>query len=113
MGSWLLSALQHKHSILHIFLNLQVEIYLTRYKHWFQDPNVTLHPRNRETLVIAQFRNAYDWLEAMRDRPHHAPIQHDTVPGAFPIQPNQLLCQGTASSGSIREQSHVKASANI
>ena len=60
-----------------MFCTLQVEIYLTRYKHWFQDPNVTLHPRNRETLVIAQFRNPYDWLEAMRDRPHHAPRHLD------------------------------------
>jgi hypothetical protein len=57
--------------------SLDVEIHLTRYKHWFQDPNVTLHPRNRETLVIAQFRNPYDWLEAMRDRPHHAPSHLD------------------------------------
>ncbi len=61
----------------HTFFTLQVEIHLTRYKHWFQDPNVTLHPRNRETLVIAQFRNPYDWLEAMRDRPHHAPRHLD------------------------------------
>lgn len=29
--------------------------------------------RMRNTLVIAQFRNPYDWLEAMRTHPHHAP----------------------------------------
>jgi hypothetical protein len=44
---------------------------LTRYKHWFQypDPNGYLH----DTLVIAQFRNPYDWLKAMQRVPHHSP----------------------------------------
>jgi hypothetical protein len=32
---------------------------VTKYKH--------------DTLVIAQFRNPYDWLEAMRNVPHHCP----------------------------------------
>lgn len=36
-----------------------------------------MHPLTRETLVIAQFRNPYDWLEAMRDRPHHSPNHLD------------------------------------
>lgn len=56
---------------------LRVELFLTRYKHWFQDPKLKIHPLKRETLVIAQFRNPYDWLEAMRDRPHHAPNHLD------------------------------------
>lgn len=44
---------------------------LTRYKHWFQYRNATKY--KHDTLVIAQFRNPYDWLEAMRSVPHHAP----------------------------------------
>lgn len=43
----------------------------TRYKHWFQHKNASRYQHN--TLVIAQFRNPYDWLEAMRHVPHHAP----------------------------------------
>jgi len=53
--------------------SLLVENHLTRYKHWFQSPNTTRYRRERNTLVIAQFRNPYDWLEAMRIHPHHAP----------------------------------------
>lgn len=45
--------------------------YLTRYKHWFQYKNATKYPH--DTLVIAQFRNPYDWFEAMRNVPHHSP----------------------------------------
>jgi hypothetical protein len=42
---------------------LKVERTLTRYKHWFQydNPDKYLH----DTLVIAQFRNPYDWFKAM------------------------------------------------
>jgi hypothetical protein len=44
---------------------------LTRYKHWFQhdDPSRYRH----DTLVLAQFRNPYDWLKAMEHVPHHSP----------------------------------------
>jgi len=43
---------------------------LTRWKHLFQDDFVeNKHP----TLVVALFRNPYDWLEAMRKVPHNAP----------------------------------------
>lgn len=43
---------------------------LNRYKHWFQyeDENTSKEP----TLVIAQFRDPYYWIEAMRKKPHHA-----------------------------------------
>lgn len=47
---------------------------LTRYKHWFQDENVG-DPIIDGTLVIAMFRNPFEWIEAMRKKPHHAP-QH-------------------------------------
>jgi hypothetical protein len=44
---------------------------LTRYKHWFQFPGFYRYPH--DTLVVAQFRNPYDWLKAMQHVPHHAP----------------------------------------
>mmetsp|Transcript_30499 Transcript_30499/g.64256 ORF Transcript_30499/g.64256 Transcript_30499/m.64256 type:complete len:426 (+) Transcript_30499:224-1501(+) len=53
---------------------IKVETAFTRFKHWFQfdDPNV----RNDSAVVIAMFRDPYDWVEAMRERPHHA---HDHI----------------------------------
>ena len=49
---------------------IEVQTNFTRFKHWFQfdDPTV----RNDSALVIAMFRDPYDWIEAMRERPHHA-----------------------------------------
>lgn len=44
--------------------------HLTRYKHWFQYENSSAYPH--DTLVIAQFRNPYDWLKAMQRVPHHS-----------------------------------------
>ena len=44
---------------------------LTRYKHWFQTDRSTL-PRSN-TIVLAMFRDPYDWIAAMKRRPHHAP----------------------------------------
>lgn len=51
--------------------SIPVERRLTRYKHWFQYQNETQYPH--DTLVIAQFRNPYDWLKAMQRVPHHSP----------------------------------------
>lgn len=48
---------------------LKVKRELTRYKHWFQEPVYDRYPH--DTLVIAQFRNPYDWLKAMQSTPHH------------------------------------------
>jgi len=45
---------------------------LTRWKHWFQEDGVDGIVHNR-TLVVAQFRNPYDWSTAMRKMPHHSP----------------------------------------
>ena len=54
---------------------------LTRWKHWFQEDidtewtrynNDTMTYRSKSeptTLVIAEFRNVYDWIESMRNRP--------------------------------------------
>ena len=44
---------------------------LSRYKHWFQYNNPKAYPH--DTLVLAQFRNPYDWLKAMQHVPHHSP----------------------------------------
>lgn len=44
---------------------------LTRFKHWFQDEEAATN-RNH-TVVIAQFRSPYTWVDAMRRKPHHAP----------------------------------------
>jgi len=47
-----------------------VEDRLTRFKHWFQDED---NKGNQlHTVVVAQFRNPYDWVEAMRVTPWHA-----------------------------------------
>ena len=59
---------------------LKVTKKLTRYKHWFQfeDPSQYEH----DTLVIAQFRNPYDWLKAMQHVPHHSPQHLRTMKNA-------------------------------
>ncbi|KAL7529313.1 hypothetical protein ACHAXR_002894 [Thalassiosira sp. AJA248-18] len=49
---------------------IPVETEFTRYKHWFQFDDATV--RNESALVIALFRDPYDWVEAMREGPHHA-----------------------------------------
>jgi len=42
-----------------------------RYKHWFQEEDLTKVPEN-SAVVVAMFRDPYDWVEAMRVEPHHA-----------------------------------------
>ena len=59
---------------------LPVEKQLTRYKHWFQYPAPERYPH--DTLVLAQFRNPYDWLKAMERVPHHAPAHFRLKAGA-------------------------------
>lgn len=55
---------------------------LTRWKHWFQEDgeySTFMHggtesePGDRTTVVVAQFRNPFDWTEAMRVNPYHSP----------------------------------------
>jgi hypothetical protein len=57
------------------FPTLNVQPRLVRWKHWFQHdlPHTDGSPQEA-TLVIAQFRNVYEWIEAMRKVPHHAPL---------------------------------------
>mmetsp|Transcript_27838 Transcript_27838/g.43201 ORF Transcript_27838/g.43201 Transcript_27838/m.43201 type:complete len:341 (-) Transcript_27838:191-1213(-) len=54
----------------------QVEVTpdLTRWKHWFQEDDSIRGVQHNNTLVIAEFRNVYDWLESMRLRPHNMPM---------------------------------------
>ena len=47
-----------------------METNFTRFKHWFQFDDARV--RNGSAVVIAMFRDPYDWVEAMRERPHHA-----------------------------------------
>jgi hypothetical protein len=51
---------------------------LTRHKHWFQYEDEKLY--NDQTLVVAQFRNPYEWLKAMEHVPHHSPAHLRTIP---------------------------------
>eukprot|EP00571_Detonula_confervacea_P000033 CAMPEP_0172323734 /NCGR_PEP_ID=MMETSP1058-20130122/49452_1 /TAXON_ID=83371 /ORGANISM="Detonula confervacea, Strain CCMP 353" /LENGTH=413 /DNA_ID=CAMNT_0013039813 /DNA_START=194 /DNA_END=1435 /DNA_ORIENTATION=- len=53
---------------------IPVQTDFTRFKHWFQFDDATV--RNDNALVIAMFRDPYDWVEAMHERPHHA---HDHI----------------------------------
>jgi len=46
---------------------------LTRYKHWFQHQTNRTDRQYEHSLVINEFRNVYDWTEAMHQVPHHAP----------------------------------------
>mmetsp|Transcript_25335 Transcript_25335/g.53514 ORF Transcript_25335/g.53514 Transcript_25335/m.53514 type:complete len:328 (+) Transcript_25335:102-1085(+) len=62
----------------------QVEVVnrYTRWKHWFQyDDRDTEKSRNhhdpKSSLVIAMFRDPYDWLESMRLKPYHSPNHFD------------------------------------
>jgi hypothetical protein len=52
----------------------QVKVYdrLSRHKYWFQLDDET----KDYGLVVATFRNVYDWLEAMRRKPLHAPSHY-------------------------------------
>ena len=56
-------------------INKQVDVAYKRFKHWFQEEDLERVPKN-SAVVIAMFRDPYDWIEAMRERPHHA---HDHI----------------------------------
>ena len=49
----------------------------TRWKHWFQDDWIPHDWGGEHRIVVAQFRNPYDWIEAMRRTPYHAPRHYD------------------------------------
>jgi hypothetical protein len=50
---------------------IKVTAGLTKDKHFFQKDDSTVPKIS--TVVIAMFRNPYDWAAAMNKRPHHAP----------------------------------------
>ena len=59
-----------KHSLGQLGRQIPVRTDFTRFKHWFQFDDDTV--RNDSAVVIAMFRDPYDWVEAMHERPHHA-----------------------------------------
>lgn len=75
--------------------SVKVEHRLVRHKHWFQHdilPDIRI---NNKTLVIALFRNPIDWVDAMRRRPHHAPMHFQKhwsefvqIPWTLPKRPD-------------------------
>jgi hypothetical protein len=75
--------------------SVKVEHRLVRHKHWFQHdilPDIRIHNR---TLVIALFRNPIDWVDAMRRKPHHAPMHYQKhwaefvqIPWTLPKRPD-------------------------
>ena len=50
---------------------------LTRYKHWFQHQTDRKDRQYEGSLVLAQFRNIFEWTRAMQATPHHAPAHLD------------------------------------
>ena len=52
----------------------QIKVYnrLSRHKYWFQIDDET----KDYGLVVASFRNVYDWVQAMRKKPLHAPFHY-------------------------------------
>jgi hypothetical protein len=53
---------------------LDVQPSLVRFKHWFQeDVDTDSEERLKPTVVVAQFRDPYYWVEAMRQKAYHSP----------------------------------------
>ena len=46
------------------------------WKHWFQI-KAKRYDDTAGVVVVAQFRNVFQWIEAMRMGPYHAPLHHD------------------------------------
>ena len=63
----LLSAENNRHLNKCFNHSIPIKRRLTRYKHWFQDENVDEKIVNG-TLVLAMFRNPFEWIEAMRKK---------------------------------------------
>jgi len=61
---------------------------LSRYKHWFQEENeAKLMPPGSDMIVVAQFRNPYSWVEALRHIPYHMPLHRDLDWHTFVTKP--------------------------
>ncbi|KAL7465400.1 hypothetical protein ACHAXS_005721 [Conticribra weissflogii] len=50
--------------------DILVRVSYSRYKHWFQTDYNAIPTKS--TVVVAMFRDPYDWVTAMWERPHHA-----------------------------------------
>jgi len=55
--------------------NVAVKNRLIRHKHWFQH-DIIPELRFNRTLVIAQFRDPFYWVDGMMRKPHHAPMHY-------------------------------------
>ena len=53
------------------FVDIKVTDTYKRYKHWFQEEDLTRVPEN-SAVVVAIFRDPFDWVQAMRVEPLHA-----------------------------------------
>ncbi|KAL7467565.1 hypothetical protein ACHAXS_007811 [Conticribra weissflogii] len=51
--------------------DIEVTTQYKRFKHWFQEEDLENVPKN-SAVVVYMSRDPYDWVEAMRERPHHA-----------------------------------------
>lgn len=49
----------------------KVKVEYTKFKHWFQTEDTALVPP-KSAIVISMYRDPYDWVWAMKERPHHA-----------------------------------------
>jgi len=68
----------------------QIEVMdrLSRYKHWFQVEDQTkLVPFDSDMHVVAQFRNPFSWVEALRLIPYHIPLHRDLDWKSFVTKP--------------------------
>eukprot|EP00804_Cyclotella_cryptica_P016976 CCRYP_001902-RC/>CCRYP_001902-RC protein AED:0.33 eAED:0.33 QI:0/1/0/1/1/1/2/0/345 len=54
---------------------IQVTPHYSRFKHWFQKEDLYRGATN-SAVVVSMFRDPYDWVWAMKERPHHA---HDHI----------------------------------
>ncbi|GKY92124.1 hypothetical protein MPSEU_000183800 [Mayamaea pseudoterrestris] len=57
---------------------------LSRWKHWFQENGAYA---SRSSIVVAQFRDVHQWVEAMRINPYHAPNHFNLTWKDFVTQP--------------------------
>ena len=55
------------------FPDMKPSTQFTRYKHWFQDEQLKRKSTDSPAIVVAMFRNVYDWVHVMHTAPHHAP----------------------------------------
>jgi hypothetical protein len=71
------------------FFLLQVTNTYKRYKHWFQEEDLLKVP-DKSAVVVAMFRDPYNWVEAMRVEPHHAhdPAMVSTSKGRGEVENN-------------------------